>query len=97
MEVNSERADRRRRVGLVYDDRMCKHATPDGDTHPENPDRIRTIWKKLEISGITQRFPFVLSLAVRSFYIFFDFSKVSHFMSYFTERRLNMIKMISKC
>ena len=53
--MNSEKGDRRRRVGLVYDDRMCKHATADGDPHPENPDRIRAIWKKLESAGILQR------------------------------------------
>ncbi|KAL6310859.1 hypothetical protein AAG906_015524 [Vitis piasezkii] len=45
MEVNSEKGDRRRCVGLVYDDSMCKH----------NPDRIRAIWKKLESAGILQR------------------------------------------
>ncbi|KAL6322602.1 hypothetical protein AAG906_014268 [Vitis piasezkii] len=45
MEVNSEKGDRRRRVGLVYDDCMCTH----------NPDRIRAIWKKLESAGILQR------------------------------------------
>lgn len=52
----SERNDRvRRRVGLVYDERMCKHDTPDGDDHPECPDRIRVIWNKLTTSGLLQR------------------------------------------
>ncbi|XP_008791310.2 histone deacetylase 5-like [Phoenix dactylifera] len=46
---------RRRRVGLLYDERMCRHATPDGESHPENPERIRTIWRKLESEGIPQR------------------------------------------
>ncbi|KAJ8753633.1 hypothetical protein K2173_025624 [Erythroxylum novogranatense] len=44
-----------RRVGLLYDDRMCKHRTPDGDPHPENPDRIKVIWNKLLSNNIPQR------------------------------------------
>ncbi|KAJ4713181.1 Histone deacetylase [Melia azedarach] len=44
-----------RRVGLLYDERMCKHHTPDGDHHPENPDRIRAIWNKLQKASIPQR------------------------------------------
>ncbi|XP_072996159.1 histone deacetylase 5-like [Typha latifolia] len=42
-------------VGLLYDERMCNHATPDGEDHPENPERIRAIWRKLESEGISQR------------------------------------------
>ncbi|OAY72753.1 Histone deacetylase 5 [Ananas comosus] len=42
-------------VGLVYDERMCSHATPDGESHPENPERLRAIWRKLEAEGITKR------------------------------------------
>ncbi|KAJ3673101.1 hypothetical protein LUZ60_006475 [Juncus effusus] len=42
-------------VGLVYDDRMCGHATPDGAPHPEKPDRLRSIWRKLQQQGITDR------------------------------------------
>lgn len=45
----------RRRVGLVYDERMCLHHTPDGDDHPECPDRIRVIWNKLRDSGLLSR------------------------------------------
>lgn len=45
----------RRRVGLLYDDRMCKHENPDDEYHPENPNRIRAIWDKLNSSGICQR------------------------------------------
>ncbi|XP_010522651.1 PREDICTED: histone deacetylase 5-like [Tarenaya hassleriana] len=54
---NSGEFDRKsqRKVGLVYDERMCKHETPDGDDHPECPDRIRAIWYKLEHAGVTQR------------------------------------------
>ncbi|GAB2289705.1 Histone deacetylase 5 [Dionaea muscipula] len=55
--VSSEGNDpaHRRRVGLVYDDRMCKHETPDGEPHPENPDRIRSIWNKLQDAGVVDR------------------------------------------
>ncbi|XP_021733970.1 histone deacetylase 5-like [Chenopodium quinoa] len=53
---HSQRNDTvRRRVGLVYDERMCNHTTPDGDDHPECPDRIRVIWNKLRYSGLTER------------------------------------------
>ncbi|XP_019086943.1 PREDICTED: histone deacetylase 18-like [Camelina sativa] len=44
-----------RKVGLVYDETMCKHDTPDGEVHVECPDRIRVIWEKLQLSGVTQR------------------------------------------
>ncbi|KAF2312857.1 hypothetical protein GH714_040910 [Hevea brasiliensis] len=44
-----------RRVGLLYDERMCKHNTPDDDYHPENPNRIKTIWNKLVANNIPQR------------------------------------------
>lgn len=58
---SSERNDRvRRRVGLVYDERMCKHHTPDGEDHPECPDRIRVIWNKLRTSALIDRFFFII-------------------------------------
>ncbi|GLT26884.1 hypothetical protein SLA2020_019240 [Shorea laevis] len=44
-----------RRVGLIYDERMCSHCTPDGEPHPENPNRIKAIWNKLQNSGTSQR------------------------------------------
>lgn len=47
-----------RKVGLVYDETMCKHDTPDGEDHPECPDRIRIIWEKLQLAGVAQRFLF---------------------------------------
>lgn len=49
--------DRRkqRRVGLLYDERMRKHSTPDEERHPENPDRISSIWNMLRSAGIPQR------------------------------------------
>uniref|UniRef100_A0A5B7BC80 histone deacetylase n=1 Tax=Davidia involucrata TaxID=16924 RepID=A0A5B7BC80_DAVIN len=58
MDLDSEiksNSNVQRRVGLIYDERMCKHSTPDGDHHPENPNRIRAIWNKLESAGIPQR------------------------------------------
>ena len=57
-----------RRVGILYDERMCKHSTPDGDHHPENPNRIRAIWNKLQIARIPQRF--FLFLFIYFFQIF---------------------------
>ncbi|XWS37275.1 hypothetical protein CRYUN_Cryun19dG0029400 [Craigia yunnanensis] len=48
-------ATNQRRVGLIYDQRMCKHRTPDDDYHPENPNRITVIWNKLKLAGIPQR------------------------------------------
>ncbi|KAL6311242.1 hypothetical protein AAG906_026796 [Vitis piasezkii] len=85
MEVNSEKGDRRRRVGLVYDDRMCKHATADGDHYPENPDRIRAIWKKLESAGILQRC------------VVFNAKEVEdkHILSVHNNHHVNLIKNIS--
>uniref|UniRef100_A0A1J3EAF5 histone deacetylase n=1 Tax=Noccaea caerulescens TaxID=107243 RepID=A0A1J3EAF5_NOCCA len=44
-----------RKVGLVYDETMCKHDTPNGEDHPECPDRIRVIWDKLQLAGVSQR------------------------------------------
>ncbi|EOA14995.1 hypothetical protein CARUB_v10028344mg, partial [Capsella rubella] len=44
-----------RKVGLIYDETMCKHDTPDGEVHVECPDRIRVIWEKLQLAGVTQR------------------------------------------
>ncbi|BAF22119.1 histone deacetylase 5 [Oryza sativa Japonica Group] len=43
------------RVGLLYDERMCAHATPDGEEHPENPERLRAIWRKLSADGVASR------------------------------------------
>ncbi|XP_030493624.2 histone deacetylase 5 [Cannabis sativa] len=54
-ESNSESKTEQRRVGLLYDERMCKHHTPDHEDHPENPNRIKAIWKKLHSAGIPQR------------------------------------------
>jgi histone deacetylase 4/5 len=63
METNTESqssesggsSNSQRRVGILYDERMCKHTTPDGDHHPENPNRIRAIWNRLQTARIPQR------------------------------------------
>ncbi|KAK6123209.1 hypothetical protein DH2020_043066 [Rehmannia glutinosa] len=44
-----------RRVGLIYDERMCKHYDPYDEDHPECPDRIRVIWDRLTSSGLAKR------------------------------------------
>lgn len=44
-----------RRVGLIFDERMCKHYAPDGEDHPECPDRVRVIWERLNSSGLAKR------------------------------------------
>lgn len=44
------------RVGLLYDERMCAHATPDGEDHPEKPERLRSIWRKLNAEGVASRY-----------------------------------------
>ncbi|KDP31342.1 hypothetical protein JCGZ_11718 [Jatropha curcas] len=46
---------RQRRVGIIYDERMCKHFSTVDDYHPENPNRITTIWNKLVANNIPQR------------------------------------------
>lgn len=50
-----EEGVRRRKVGIVYDERMCKHATPEDQPHPEQPDRIRVIWDKLNSAGVLHK------------------------------------------
>lgn len=56
MASNSIRSSEQRRVGLIYDERMRKHFDPVDELHPECPDRIRDIWKKLRSSGIAQKY-----------------------------------------
>ncbi|GAB4845402.1 Histone deacetylase 5, variant 2 [Ancistrocladus abbreviatus] len=57
MELSTEKGNDQvgNRVALVFDERMCRHDTPDGDDHPECPDRIRAIWNKLRDSGVVDR------------------------------------------
>ncbi|KAG1341958.1 histone deacetylase 5 [Cocos nucifera] len=75
----------RRRVGLLYDERMCRHANPEGEIHPENPDRIRAIWQKLESKGIPQRCVVLSAKEAEDKYI----------ASVHTQRHIKLIKNIS--
>ncbi|RYR75636.1 hypothetical protein Ahy_A01g000209 isoform B [Arachis hypogaea] len=52
---NGTKLTGQRRVGLLYDERMCKHENLHDGYHPETPNRIRSIWNKLQSTGITQR------------------------------------------
>ncbi|TKY55034.1 Histone deacetylase 5 [Spatholobus suberectus] len=60
MELESEKSTKssvngQRRVGLLYDERMCKHHITGDKYHDETPNRIRAIWNKLESAGIPGR------------------------------------------
>ncbi|CAJ1944185.1 unnamed protein product [Sphenostylis stenocarpa] len=52
---DEESVNGQRRVGILYDDRMCRHHTPDHEDHVENPNRLRAIWNELQSAGILQR------------------------------------------
>lgn len=41
-------------VGLVYDERMCKHRSKD-QGHHERPERVTTIFQVLKDAGVPQR------------------------------------------
>ncbi|KAI7737544.1 hypothetical protein M8C21_008847, partial [Ambrosia artemisiifolia] len=83
--INGTEPVERRRVGLVYDERMCKHSTPRGEPHPENPDRIRAIWNKLTSAGIHQRCMVFDAKEVEDKYI----------AAVHTNNHINLIKTIS--
>ncbi|VVA27615.1 PREDICTED: histone deacetylase [Prunus dulcis] len=76
---------RMRRVGLLYDERMCKHSTPDGGPHPENPDRIKVIWNKLQAAAIPQR---CVILGAKE-------AEDKHILSVHSKNHVNLIKNIS--
>ncbi|WVY93704.1 hypothetical protein V8G54_032792, partial [Vigna mungo] len=42
-------------VGLLYDRRMCIHYAPNEPKLVENPNRIRSIWNRLEAADVPQR------------------------------------------
>ncbi|CAN1296730.1 Histone deacetylase 5 [Linum perenne] len=73
------------RVGLLYDERMCNHCTPDGEDHPENPNRIRAIWSKLQAKGIPERC--VLLDA--------KMAEDKHLLAVHSQRHVDLIKNIS--
>ncbi|XP_076903918.1 histone deacetylase 5-like isoform X1 [Bidens hawaiensis] len=74
-----------RRVGLVYDERMCKHSTPKGEPHPENPNRIRAIWNKLTSTQLLHRCMVFDAKEVEDKYI----------AAVHTSNQINLIKTIS--
>ncbi|KAI9173642.1 hypothetical protein LWI28_004304 [Acer negundo] len=74
-----------RRVGLLYDERMCKHQTPDGEDHPENPNRITAIWNNLQNANIPQRCVVLNAKEAEDKYI----------LSVHTENHVNLIRNIS--
>ncbi|KAJ9567321.1 hypothetical protein OSB04_003287 [Centaurea solstitialis] len=82
---NGSGAQPQRRVGLVYDERMCKHSTPRGEDHPENPNRIRAIWNKLLSAGIPHRCVVFDAKEVKDTYI----------AQVHTNNHINLIKTIS--
>ncbi|WJX95592.1 histone deacetylase [Trifolium repens] len=75
-----------RRVGLLYDQRMCNHFNPDDDRHPETPNRIRAIWDKLQTTGITDRC--VILKAVEA--------EDKHILAVHSKKHVNQIKTISR-
>ncbi|KAJ4824081.1 Histone deacetylase 5 [Turnera subulata] len=73
------------RVGIVYDERMCRHHTPDGEDHPENPNRIKAIWDKLQSHNIPQRCVVLEAKEVED----------KHLQAVHSARHVNLIKNIS--
>lgn len=84
-QVSSSESGEQRLVGLVYDERMCKHSTPTGEPHPENPERIRAIWKKLLLANIPQRCEVLNAKKVEDRYV----------SAVHTTNHINLIKTIS--
>ncbi|XP_050150963.1 histone deacetylase 5-like isoform X1 [Malus sylvestris] len=84
-ENKSQQQKRTRRVGLLYDERMCKHSTPDGDPHPENPNRIKAIWNKLQSAAIPQR---CVVLEAKE-------AEDKHILSVHTKKHVDLIRNIS--
>ncbi|KAB2609451.1 histone deacetylase 5-like [Pyrus ussuriensis x Pyrus communis] len=84
-ESKGQQQKRTRRVGLLYDERMCKHSTPDGDPHPENPDRIKAIWNKLQSAAIPQR---CVVLEAKE-------AEDKHILSVHTKKHVDLIRNIS--
>ncbi|XP_061364945.1 histone deacetylase 5 isoform X1 [Gastrolobium bilobum] len=84
MECGSENTGQRR-VGLLYDERMCKHHKPDDDYHPETPNRIRAIWNKLQSAGIPDRCVILDAKEAEDKYL----------LSVHSKNHVNLIKKIS--
>lgn len=84
-ETITKTSNQQRRVGLLYDERMCKHYDPDDDRHPETPNRIRAIWDKLQTTGITDR---CVLLDAKE-------AEDKHLLAVHTKNHVNLIKNIS--
>nr|GEW29838.1 hypothetical protein [Tanacetum cinerariifolium] len=86
-QTNKSQQQQCRRVGLVYDERMCKHSAPE-PPHYENPESIRAIWNKLVSAGIPQRCEVFKAKEVEDKYIEAVHSKIH-------TRRIKTISSIS--
>ncbi|XP_076895768.1 histone deacetylase 5-like [Bidens hawaiensis] len=64
---------------------MCKHSTPKGEPHPENPNRIRAIWNKLTSTQLLHRCMVFDAKEVEDKYI----------AAVHTSNQINLIKTIS--
>ncbi|KAL5987824.1 hypothetical protein ACLOJK_035579 [Asimina triloba] len=84
----------RPRVALVYDERMCSHADPEVEDHPESPERIRAVWRKLESGGITQRCD-LAPVSVSCVVLNAKEAKDSHIRRVHTQKHINLIRNIS--
>ncbi|KAF6165065.1 hypothetical protein GIB67_000649 [Kingdonia uniflora] len=84
-ELENNQQQRTPRVGLIYDERMCKHFTPNNEDHPENPQRIKAIWETLESFGIPQRCVVLNGKEVDDKYV-----RLVH-----TKKHVNLIKNLS--
>lgn len=85
VEESGEMNSSERLVGIIYDEKMCKHHTPDGDYHPENPNRIRVIWNKLLANNIPQRCVVLSGKEAEDKYL----------MAVHSENHVNLIRNIS--
>ncbi|XP_050225527.1 histone deacetylase 5-like [Mercurialis annua] len=76
---------KRRRVGILYDERMCNHQSPYEEYHPENPSRITSIWNKLIANNIPQRCVIVNAKEAED----------EHLLAVHSKNHVNLIKNIS--
>ncbi|KAJ1421823.1 Ureohydrolase domain superfamily [Sesbania bispinosa] len=83
--MESEKKSGQRLVGLLYDERMCKHSNPHDGYHPETPNRIRAIWNKLQNAGIPDRCVILDAKEAEDKYL----------LSVHTKNHANLIKNIS--
>ncbi|KAK3037992.1 hypothetical protein RJ639_031579 [Escallonia herrerae] len=77
--------DSRKRVGLIFDERMSLHNDPFYADHVENPNRIKWIWEKLQSAGISKK---CVCLEAKS-------AEDNHVLSVHTQRHVEFIKKVS--